>query len=79
MLTEIGHTAGKIWEALGQKGEISVDYLPRAVKAKSAVAYQALGWLAKEDKIQYKKKNGKNVVSLTPMEQNSYRMVTASQ
>ncbi len=72
MIGQIGITAGKIWEKLGEKGEISLTQLPRSVKEKSQVAYQSLGWLAKEGKIQYNQNKTKTTVSLTPMEKKNF-------
>lgn len=72
MISDIGVTAGKIWETLGEKGEVSLAQLPRSVKAKSQLAYQSLGWLAKEGKIQYSESKSKILVSLTPMEKKTY-------
>ena len=46
-----GQTAGKIWETLKEKEELNVSRIPRILKEKSEVAYQALGWLAREDNI----------------------------
>ena len=80
MISDIGVTAGKIWEKLGEKGQMSVAQLPRSVKEKSQIAYQALGWLARENKIQYdSKKGGQPKVSLTPMEQKNYDLWASQQ
>ena len=53
MLNEIaGEIAGKIWEALNEKGELSVKDLKKATKMKSEKdIYLGLGWLLREDKI----------------------------
>ena len=51
MQEQIGRTAGKVWETLGQKGEINMEMLPKVIKEKSEVTFQALGWLAHEGKI----------------------------
>ena len=60
----IGETAGKIWQTLNQKGEINLAQLPKAIQEKSAVAYQALGWLAREDKIAFRNDSRKTFVVL---------------
>ena len=54
MLNEIaGVIAGKIWEALNEKGELSVKDLKKATKMKSEKdLYLGLGWLLREDKIE---------------------------
>ena len=53
MLNEIaGGYAGKIWEALNEKGELTVKDLKKATKIKSEKdLYLGLGWLLREDKI----------------------------
>jgi len=68
MKDEIGETAGKIWEILKQKGEVNVAQLPRLLNKKSAMVYQGLGWLAREEKVEYQIKAGKTFVSLTGFE-----------
>ena len=49
---EIGTTAGAIWQALNTKGELSVAQLRKAVKGKPPIFDWAIGWLAREDKIE---------------------------
>ena len=75
MIKEISNTAGKVWETLGKKGEVNIAQLPRTLKEKSAVVYQSLGWLARENKVEYRSKGGKTMVSLTGVEKNSYEHV----
>lgn len=70
MKEKVIETAGKVWKALREKDEINISRLPRIIKEKSEIAYQSLGWLAREDKINYQTKNGKCFVSLTDFERN---------
>jgi Mn-dependent DtxR family transcriptional regulator len=65
---KIGQTAGQIWEILNTKGEVSLSQLPRLLKITSDLTYQALGWLAREDKVEYRTKVGKVYVSLAEKE-----------
>jgi hypothetical protein len=65
---QIGETAGRIWTALGNKDEIGLAQLPKILNAKSDITYQALGWLAREDKITYRTKAGKVFISLSKSE-----------
>ncbi len=51
MHEEIGTTAGAIWQALNDNGELSLPSLKQQVAAKSPVFDWALGWLAREDKV----------------------------
>jgi len=50
--------AERVWEASGEKGEI---------------VYQALGWLVRENKIDFYKKNGKTFVSLSHEERERFK------
>ncbi len=56
MTQSIGDTAGKVWEFLNEKGETKLSQLKRGVKADSNLVLQAIGWLAREDKLLIQKK-----------------------
>lgn len=48
-----GKLAGKIWDALNQKGELSSKELKKAIKVRADKdLYLAIGWLLREDKLQ---------------------------
>ena len=64
MKDQIGKTAGAIWEVLRSNDRVALSQLPRAVKERDSVAYQALGWLAREDKIIYETQGKKTYVAL---------------
>ena len=64
----IGEAAGRVWETLGAKDEVGILQLPKILKMKSDIAYQALGWLAREDKITYHNRDGKVYISLSESE-----------
>jgi hypothetical protein len=68
MKDRIGLTAGAIWQALKDRPEISVTQLPRLVKEKTLVIHQALGWLAREGKIDYRGDGEKVFISLAGTE-----------
>jgi len=68
MKDKIGETAGKIWNLLKEKGEVNISQLPRLLNEKSVIVQQALGWLAREDKIEYRIEAGKTHISLTETE-----------
>jgi len=72
MRDKIGEEAGKIWQILGAKDEIEMTTLPKILKGKGEVIYQALGWLAHEDKIIYRIKAEKTYVSLNEREKEAY-------
>jgi Mn-dependent DtxR family transcriptional regulator len=68
MIEKIGETAGEIWRILKEREEVNISQLPRLLNEKSAVVYQAVGWLARENKIEYKTVGAKTLVSLTESE-----------
>jgi hypothetical protein len=51
MQEEIGSTAGIIWHALNDRGELSLAKLKKEVNGKTPVFDWAIGWLAREDKV----------------------------
>ena len=55
LTSEIGTDAGKIWKTLQVWGEIDISSISRLAKIEEIDAYHALGWLAREDKLQAKK------------------------
>ncbi len=61
----IGHTAGKIWATLSEQSPVSMSRLPKLVGEKDTVVYQALGWLAREDKVEYETKSNRTTVTLS--------------
>lgn len=76
MKTQVIEAAGKTWRFLGQNGETNVGKLPRLLKEKEPVVFQALGWLAREDKINYSTKNRRTFVSLVESELQAFNSVT---
>ena len=73
MKTRIGEMAGRVWKTLGEKEEVVVSKLPQILKEKGEIVYQALGWLAKEGKVDFHKKEGKTFVSLSQEEDEIFR------
>ena len=65
MKSHIGTASGKIWEALKAKGEVEISRIPKLIGEKTIIAYQAVGWLSREDKIKYHTRGGKVYISLT--------------
>ncbi len=49
--TAVGETAGKIWHSLLSEGPQTVTQLKKKVNGSSEVVNLALGWLAREDKV----------------------------
>jgi hypothetical protein len=73
MKDKIGEIAGKIWTILGEKQNVEISKLPKILKEKEEIVYQALGWLAREDKITYHKKERKTFVSLSYAEREIFK------
>jgi hypothetical protein len=63
-VAQIGETAGQIWQALSTKGTLTVAKLVKEVEAPRDVVMQALGWLAREDKICIEEDGRSRTVSL---------------
>jgi len=57
MIIKIGDTAGRVWKFLDEKGEANLTQLKKGVKADPNLVLQAIGWLAREDKLQIEKKD----------------------
>ncbi len=73
MKTKIGEIAGKVWKVLGEKEAIAVSRLPQILQEKGEIVYQALGWLAREGKVDFYKKEGKTFASLNQEEREIFR------
>jgi len=63
-IMQIGETAGTVWTVLVEKGPLSMAKLVKAVGEPRDTVMQALGWLAREDKIWIEDEGRKRVVSL---------------
>jgi len=57
MIEEIGTVAGEIWNLLNERGGLSISGVVSEINASQSVAYMGLGWLAREDKLEFVKKN----------------------
>ena len=69
---DIGETAGKVYKVLETKGVLSIASLQKETGvADVALLNQALGWLAREDKINFEKKDRAITVSLLGVNTNS--------
>jgi Mn-dependent DtxR family transcriptional regulator len=64
MQEKIGEVAGRIWKLLEEKDKVSISQIPKSLKETDAITYQALGWLAREGKIEYHTQKTKTSVSL---------------
>ena len=59
---EIGGNAGMIWNMLFTNGELDTTYISRLIQKDEENIFSALGWLARENKIQLSKKKQLDVI-----------------
>jgi hypothetical protein len=55
MNTDIGLAAGNIWKILKAEGELTITQLKRKSGLPVNQFYMGLGWLAREDKVQFRR------------------------
>jgi hypothetical protein len=69
----IGQVAGEMWSRLGDEGQVALSRVPDLVDQGPAIAYMALGWLARESKVSFypSERGGRPIigVGLTSLEQ----------
>jgi hypothetical protein len=63
-VAHIGETAGAVWKILADNGPMSMAKLVKAVGEPRDTVMQALGWLAREDKIWIEDEGRSRIVSL---------------
>jgi len=68
MKEEVGKTAGTIWRYLSEQDRIAITKLPKALQVRQTIVYQALGWLAREDKIEYQTEGNVTYIRLASNE-----------
>jgi DNA-binding GntR family transcriptional regulator len=61
---QIGETAGAVWHKLDKKGPLTLAQLAKDVHAPRDTVMQAVGWLAREGKVEIEDNGRKRVVSL---------------
>jgi Winged helix-turn-helix domain (DUF2582) len=61
---KIGTDAGKIWKTLHSLGENNITELSKLTQLKKEELHAALGWLARENKIQLKHENRELIIHL---------------
>ncbi len=62
--TTIGTAAGKIWEYLNENGEASVSKITKETGLNRNDVQRAIGWLAKEDKLNFETQGRTELLSL---------------
>jgi hypothetical protein len=61
---QIGETAGQVWHALNENGPLTLAKLTKLVEAPRDTVMQAVGWLAREDKIEMEDRPRGRVITL---------------
>ncbi len=60
----IGETAGAVWRVLAEDGPANVTNLVKATGQRRETVLEALGWLAREDKISIEEQGRSRIISL---------------
>jgi hypothetical protein len=68
----IAACADAIWQALGGLAEINILRLSEHLGERSTLTYQALGWLAREGRVQYEQRGSQVFVSLSDPERQKF-------
>ena len=63
-VARIGDAAGQVWQHLNENGPLSMSKLVKDIEAPRDLVMQALGWLAREDKIAIDEESRSRIVSL---------------
>jgi hypothetical protein len=60
----IGQTAGEVWQLLDSQGAQSVLAIKKAISVPDELVLAAIGWLAREDKLNFSKGGRSLTISL---------------
>jgi hypothetical protein len=61
---QIGEVAGQVWQTLHTDGPLSLAKLVKSVDQPRDLVMQALGWLAREDKLEIDENSRGKAISL---------------
>jgi len=61
---QIGETAGTVWQTLANQGPLTFAALMEEVNAPQSLFFMAIGWLSREDKLQFEANDGDYIVKL---------------
>lgn len=64
MREKIGKTAGEVWKYLNEHDEVTPTELIRELDGTARLICMAIGWLAREDKIKFRKEERASYISL---------------
>lgn len=62
---QIGETAGAVWETLSKQGPLTFAALMEEIDAPQSLFFMAIGWLSRENKLQFEPFDGDYIVRLT--------------
>lgn len=62
--TEIGFTAGDIYNLLKKGGPMTLKEIVNKISTEQAITVMAIGWLAREDKIEFVQEGKKKLIRL---------------
>jgi hypothetical protein len=69
MQEKVGSAAGQIWKMLSAaKGPVNITDIPKKTRLSAQIAFQGLGWLAREGKLEYRQKGRSIYVCLSSSE-----------
>ena len=60
---KIAECAGRIWVLLGETPEVNMLRLSELLGERNVLAYQALGWLARDSRVHYTQKGSQIFIS----------------
>ncbi len=61
---QIGEAAGDVWHALDKGGPMTMTQLAKAVGSQRDTVMQAVGWLAREGKVELEEAGRKRIIRL---------------
>jgi len=62
--TQIGETAGNIWQTLSTQGPLTFAALMEEINVPQSLFFMAIGWLSREDKLRFESSGGDYTVHL---------------
>ncbi|MEQ9411076.1 MAG: winged helix-turn-helix domain-containing protein [Fuerstiella sp.] len=63
-IAAIGDTAGEIWGFLAENGPSSLNRISKSLSVSRELVLQAVGWLAREDKLVFEKNSRGRTIRL---------------
>lgn len=64
MMQEIGESAGVVWNYLKENHGATAEQIAKSSKIKNGLLFMAIGWLAREGKIEFENGSGQHKIKL---------------